>query len=98
ISRLNEAFKKAQEKVPELILDDESLPYEMFLEKMKNCYATILVSLGDISPNMILDAIRCGKPFILTRETGLYEKLKDVGLFVDPEDVNDIAKKIDTLS
>lgn len=43
---------------------------------------------------MILEAIRFNKPFITTRETGIYERLKDVGLFVDPENTKDITEKI----
>ncbi len=81
-----------------LQLDLENAPYEEFLDKMRHAYAVILISLGDISPNMILDAIRMGKPFILTKETGLYDRLRGYGLFVDPEDERDIAEKILTLA
>ena len=91
---LEKSFKIAKEKDSSLILDTNNYRYEEFMEKIKKCYAVILVSLGDISPNMILDAIRHNKPFILTKETGLYEKLKDLGLFVDPFDKQDIKNKI----
>ena len=94
LTRLDDAFLRAKEKVPEIILDREMISYDESIQKMKQCYAVILVSLGDISPNMILDALRCNRPFILTRETGLYEKLKDVALFVDPENEEDITEKI----
>lgn len=96
--RLVEAFEKAKTKEFSLIYDDTTKPFEKFMDKVAHCYAVILVSLGDISPNLILDAIRHNKPFILTRETGLYDKLRDIGLFVDPEDTNDIAEKIVFLS
>ena len=94
LDTLERAFDEAKVKDPQLFLDTGNLPYEQFLDKIKHSYAVILVSLGDISPNMILDALRFGKPFILTRETGLYERLKDVGLFVDPLDRKDIESKI----
>ncbi|MDO8183812.1 MAG: glycosyltransferase family 4 protein [bacterium] len=81
-----------------LQLDLEPAPYEEFLNKLRHCYAVILISLGDISPNMILDAIRIGKPFILTKETGLYDRLRGYGLFVDPENERDIGEKILTLA
>ena len=48
--------------------------------------------------NLILDAIRYNKPFILTKETGLYDRVKDCAVFVDPENVTDIAEKIRWLS
>ncbi|PIR45656.1 MAG: hypothetical protein COV09_00230 [Candidatus Vogelbacteria bacterium CG10_big_fil_rev_8_21_14_0_10_50_13] len=81
-----------------LQLDLENAPYEEFVEKIRRAYAVILVSLGDVSPNMILDAIRLGKPFILTRETGLYDRLRGVGIFVDPKSDKEIIEAIMTLA
>lgn len=95
--RLAEAFERVKEKGEVLICDNEAKPFSVFMERLAHCYAVILVSLGDISPNMILDAIRHNKPFILTKETGLYERVKDCAIFVDPESVDDIAAKIEWL-
>lgn len=67
---------------------------EEFLAVLRDSYAAILVSLGDISPNMILDAIASGKPFIVTREIGIYDRVKDIGIFVDPFDMEDIKEKV----
>ena len=61
---------------------------------MRRSYAVILTSLGDISPNMIFDAIRVGVPFILTKETGIFDRVKDCAIFLDPKDENDIKDKI----
>lgn len=79
-------------------LDLDKASYDEFLEKVRSSYAVILVSLGDISPNMILDAIRYGKPFICTKECGLYDELKDVGIWVDPLDEDEIKEKVIWLS
>ncbi len=98
LERLEAAFSIAQEKAPEVLLDTSRSEYGTFLEKIRHSYAVALVSIGDISPNMILDAIRCGKPFICTRETGLFEKIKDIGIFVDPENVSEIAAAIEKLA
>lgn len=76
----------------------KNLSHDLFLEKIRESYAVIIASLGDISPNVILDAISCQKPFILTRETGIYERVKDIAIFVDPLDENDIAEKVCWLS
>ena len=62
----------------------ETFDFENFMEKIKQSYAVILVSLGDISPNIILDAIRLNKPFICTREIGIFDRIKDIGIFIDP--------------
>ncbi len=93
-ARLVEAFQKAQEIDPLIRLSVENIPHEQFIEKLKKCYAVILTSISDISPNMILEAVRYNRPFITTRETGVYEKLKDIGLFVDPKNPDDIKEKI----
>lgn len=79
-------------------LDIERVPHNAFLEKIKQSYAVIIPSLGDISPNTILDAIRCNKPFVVTKETGLYERIKSIALFVDPKDPEDIKGKVLWLS
>lgn len=92
--RLAEAFHRAKIECGSLIYDQTTVPFDSFMAKLASCYAVILVSLGDISPNMILDAIRYNKPFILTRETGLYDRLKDLGIFVDPENVEEITEKL----
>lgn len=95
--RLAEAFKKVSQTGEVLVCDTTSVPHDKFMEKIQHAYAVILVSLSDISPNMILDAVRCGKPFIMTRETGFVGKLKDIALLVDPENIDDIAEKIKML-
>ena len=91
---LYRAFAEARKTDPELVLDDGRYSYEEMLERVKSCYAVILPSISDDSPNLILDAISYGKPFILTKESGYYQKFKDIGLFVDPFSESDIAEKI----
>lgn len=97
-TRLSEAFQKVKVNDRTLIYDNTNKPYELFMDKLSSAYAVILVSLGDVSPNLILDAIRYNKPFIVTRETGLYDRIKNCAIFVDPENVEDIAEKIAWLS
>lgn len=102
---LASAFAKAQEQIvsmalksglesPKIILDTTQAKYGEFMERMRNSYAVILVSLGDISPNLIFDAIKLGVPFIVTKEVGIYERIKECAVFVDPLDEKDIIDKI----
>lgn len=98
LPRVEEAFAKVQKKGLPVSLRLQTGSRGQFLLDIQSSFAVILASLGDISPNTILEAIQFGKPFILTRETGLYEKLKDIGIWVDPESVDDIAAKIEWLS
>lgn len=95
--RLKAAFDIVQKKGLKVSLNWETGSRGQFLLDIQSCYAVIIASLGDISPNTILEAITFNKPFILTRECGFYEKLKDIGVWVDPEDVSDIAAKIEWL-
>ncbi len=72
----------------------ESVRYEEFMTKIARCYAVLLVSLGDISPNLILDAIRHNKPFIVTKENGLMDRIGDIAIIVDPQDPDGIKEKV----
>lgn len=72
----------------------ETCKHEEFMRKIAHCYATLLVSLGDISPNMILDTIRHDKPFILTEENGLMDRIRDIAIIVNPKNPSDIKNKV----
>lgn len=92
---LREAFGLAQRISPKLRLELISgMEHNALMKKIRSGYAMIIPSLSEVSPNLILEAIRANKPFIVTRETGLYEKLSGIGLFVDPKSVDDIREKI----
>ena len=99
LDALKKAFKIAQEEVSsqgfeDIEFDTTKAVYENFQERMRRAYAVILTSLGDVSPNMIFDAIRVGTPFILTKETGIADKVRDCAIFVDPKNERDIVEKI----
>ncbi|MBU4347925.1 hypothetical protein KJ671_00210 [Patescibacteria group bacterium] len=95
IDILKDAFNEALKIDSEIKLEIVSgLSCENLMKKIQSCYATILPSLSDVSPNFILDSIRINKPFILTEESGLYNKLKNIGIFVNPLDKIDIKNKI----
>lgn len=95
IEFLKEVFNRPDVKATGATLFLKNEPYDDFMKTMKSAYATILVSLGDISPNMILDSIRVGKPFILTEENGLSHRLSAFHhLFINPKDQKQIAERI----
>ncbi|OHB10867.1 MAG: hypothetical protein A3H60_01940 [Candidatus Zambryskibacteria bacterium RIFCSPLOWO2_02_FULL_44_12b] len=79
-------------KLADLFLD--SLPFDEFMNKINSSYAIILASLGDVSPNLILDAIRYNKPFICTKEVGILDRIKDIGIFVDPLNEKEIENAV----
>lgn len=99
VELLKEAFEEARQEVkrrgfPDIDLDCGKAVYDSFVEKIHRSYAVILVSLGDISPNMILDAVRVGTPFIVTKENGIMPRIQDAAVLVDPLNKQDIVDKI----
>lgn len=90
----------------ELKKDGHSIEFEIvdnlsaseLAEKIKRSYALIVPSITDFSPNFIIEGIAANKPFILTRECGLADKFKNIGIFIDPFNREDIKNKILFLS
>ena len=95
---LRDVFEREDVVHSGVILETNPVPHNEFLEKIRRSYAVIIASLGDISPNTILDAIRCQKPFIVTKETGLTSRIMDIAIFVDPKNIEDVAGKVLWLS
>jgi hypothetical protein len=91
---LAQSFQTNNVQGENLTLVTKTQRRDEYIKNLSDSYAVILVSLGDISPNMILDAIRANKPFIVTREIGIYERINDIALFVDPLDIKDIESKV----
>ena len=81
-----------------LELDTGKATYDTFIGRMRRSWAVILVSLSEMSPNIIFDAVSSGVPFILTKENGVADQLKDAAIFVDPLNKKEIAEKIVWLS
>jgi glycosyltransferase involved in cell wall biosynthesis len=70
------------------------LPYGQFIEKIASSYAVVAPALSEISPNLILDAIRYNRPFICTKEVGIHDRIKEAGTFVNPLDVQEIKDAV----
>ncbi|MEK7606212.1 MAG: glycosyltransferase [Patescibacteria group bacterium] len=89
------AFEDVRKRVPEAHLEFLfGLPHEEALRRIKEAYACLLVSLGDISPNHVLRALSYGKPVVLTSENGLKERIGDAALYVDPRNQEEITTAI----
>jgi len=97
-ARLHAAFLQAKQTHPEIVLEEGQIPKRQLLEKMASCYAVVLPSLTEISPNYILDALRFKKPFIMDKYSGLAQQLGPYGLLVDPLSEDDIARGIEELA
>lgn len=91
---LKEIFQEVSANNNNVFLYSKNEKYENFMKKISTSYAVINVSISEISPNLILDAIRLNKPFICTKEVGIYERIKDAGIFVDPLNKDEIKSAI----
>ncbi len=94
LDTLKLAIQQVQNIHSQVTLVTQNFNYEQFLDVMKKVRAVVLVSLGDISPNMILDSIRLGIPFICTKEVGIFDRIQSAGEFVDPTNVEEIERAI----
>ncbi|MDE1925525.1 MAG: glycosyltransferase family 4 protein [Patescibacteria group bacterium] len=90
-------FESLKQKYPDVTLDTASLPAAEHQKRVAQCYAVVLASVSDVSPNAIIDAVAYGKPFICTQDTGLIERLHDTGLFVDTQNEEVLRQAVETL-
>jgi len=94
--RVKEAFQRVWNRHPDISLDTKIVSHEVLMEKIPRAHAVIVASLSEVSPNLALDSIQYGVPVILTRDTGLAEKLEPNALFVDPLSVDSIEDAIES--
>lgn len=94
---LRSAFRTVQERHPDIALDERQLPPAEHLARIARCYAVIVPSLSEVNPNTLVDAIRFGKPFIATRDTGALARLGTIGVFVDTRDEASLERAIESL-
>jgi glycosyltransferase involved in cell wall biosynthesis len=92
---LRRAFAKAK---TDLKLEEGTVSHEKFLERLALSHAVAVPSISDVAPNAIIDAIRCGKPFLLTKYSGYAEEFGQFGVLVDPLDEADMARGIEQLA
>ncbi len=94
---LERAWKRVLEKHPDAVIDTQERAPEEYRDALKDAYAVIVPSLSEVSPNAIYEAVRFGKPFITTRDTGIYEEFKTTGLFIDTREEDAFVTAVDTL-
>ncbi|OGG53735.1 hypothetical protein A3H16_04270 [Candidatus Kaiserbacteria bacterium RIFCSPLOWO2_12_FULL_53_8] len=92
------AFAKARARGVRFELEEGSVPHDMLIERIRSAYAVAIPSISEVAPNMVLDALRCGKPFLLTKYSGYAERFGGYGVIIDPLDEDDITKGIERLA
>jgi glycosyltransferase involved in cell wall biosynthesis len=94
---LREVFTELRAADPDIELDTQPLPPEEHQKRIAECYAVVLASVSDVSPNGVIDAVVYGKPFIATSDSGLAGRLQSTGLFVDMRDREALIGAVRTL-
>lgn len=64
-------------------------------ERIAKCYAFVLPSLSEISPNTALEALSLGKFVILSKNNGLALELQSCFYLIDPLSIVDIKKALE---
>jgi len=88
------AFERARKHQYDIIIEEGVIPREELLERMQSCYAVVLPSISDITPNYIIEAIVHGKPFLLTKYSAYAHRFAELGVVVDPTSENDLMRGI----
>ena len=88
------AFEEAKKKLPRIELDEGLVPRDELFERLKSAYAVALPSVSDVTPNLIIESITCGKPFLLTKYSAYAERFKSFGVIVDPLSQEDMTRGI----
>ncbi len=92
------AFIKAKNIHPDIELEEGMVSKEDLMRRLQECYAVVLPSISDVTPNYIIDAIRCGKPFILTKYSGYAERFGEFGVIIDPMSEEDMTRGVMALA
>ncbi len=95
IEILKSAFIEVQKDYPEARLDIVTgITSAELMEKIKNSYVLVLPSISDVMPNFILEGLELGKPFLVTKYSGIGDDFSNCGEFIDPLDRESIKNGI----
>lgn len=99
VSLLKEAFKDAKKGTANItLLLLTGVSHAEVMKRMKESYAVILPSYSDDSPNILLEGLSYGKPFISTKYNGLLDDIGAMGIAVEPRSKEDISRAIISMS
>lgn len=94
-ARLEKVFKDVSIKNSSISLRCLSgVSQKELFDAMTQAYAYILPSISEVSPNVVLEAIQHGLPCIVTRETGIRDRLGDIVMYIDPLNQHDITTAV----
>ncbi|KKW19785.1 MAG: hypothetical protein UY63_C0006G0027 [Parcubacteria group bacterium GW2011_GWA2_51_10] len=97
-----EAFRRAlahaKRHHPDIELEEGQISHDELLKRMQSSYAVVVPSISEVSPNIVIESLRCGKPFLMTKYSGYAKRFADYGVLVDPLSENDMERGIRELA
>lgn len=93
-SVFNELKNENSEATLEIV---DNLSREDLNKKICDSYALLTLSISDFSPNFIIEGLVYGKPFILTKDCGLKERVGNLGIIIDATNKAEIKRAIKSL-
>jgi glycosyltransferase involved in cell wall biosynthesis len=98
VQTFRRAYARARKRGLPLALEQRIVPHGQFLERIRRAHAVAIPSVSDVAPNTLLEALSCGKPFLLTKYSGYAEEYKKYGVIMDPLDEESIAQGLEQLA
>lgn len=86
-----EQLKKTEDNIE---LDTKPLSHKEHVRRIKSSYAVVIPSLSEVSPNLLLDAMSVGVPYIMTKDSGYAGRFPGCGILIDPRSQEDLANAV----
>ena len=90
-----EAFAKAAKG--RATLDTSALPPREHMARVAGAYAYAVPSVSEVNSNNIIEALSYGVPFIAPIDSGMHERLRGLGVFVDTLDPRAMEAAVEEL-
>ncbi|PIR38176.1 MAG: hypothetical protein COV34_00980 [Candidatus Zambryskibacteria bacterium CG10_big_fil_rev_8_21_14_0_10_42_12] len=87
---LIEVFEQLSKPNDDIALDTKPLSHKEHIRRIKASYAVVIPSLSEVSPNLLLDAMSVGIPYIMTKDSGYAYRFPGCGILVDPRSREDL--------
>jgi glycosyltransferase involved in cell wall biosynthesis len=94
---LARAFETVRARHPDIVLDTRVVSHIDHQARLRDAYAVLIPSFSEVSSNSAIDAVAHGKPFLMTEDTGVKERLSDCGIFVDTRSESVLVDAIERL-
>lgn len=94
---LETVFADLKNTFSDIELDTRVLSPEEHEMRIRNAYAVVIPSVSEVNSNTAIDALRFGKPFVMSSDTGARERLGNVGIFIDTLDPSALRQALEKI-